>query len=68
MSIYSSIFNGTFVGGVEFLRLLFFFFFLQRVKQKKTKNKKQNKKTLMGEKASVKKEEIYFVQTAEHPV
>ena len=67
MSIYSSIFNGTFVGGVEFLRLLFFFF-LQRVKQKKTKNKKQNKKTLMGEKASVKKEEIYFVQTAEHPV
>lgn len=46
----------------------FFFFFLQRVKQKKTKNKKQNKKTLMGEKASVKKEEIYFVQTAEHPV
>lgn len=52
----------------NFCGYFFFFFFLQRVKQKKTKNKKQNKKTLMGEKASVKKEEIYFVQTAEHPV
>ena len=48
-----------FVGRMEFLRL--HFFFLQRIKQKK-------KKTLIGENGECKKEEIYFVQTAEHPV
>lgn len=51
-----------FVGGVEFLWLHFFFFFCHE-QSKKRKNK--NTQWTNGE---CKKEEIYFVQTAEHPV
>lgn len=49
-----------FVGGVEFLRLLFFFFAMDKAKKKKKSTHRRN-----GE---CKTEEIYFVQTAKHPV
>lgn len=48
-----------FVGRMEFLRLHFFFFAMDKAKKKKT---------LIGKNGECKKEEIYFVQTAEHPV
>lgn len=47
-----------FVGGVEFLRLLFLC--VQRIKQKRHTTHWRN--------SECKKEEIYFVWTAEHPV
>ena len=47
-----------FVGGVEFLWLHFFFFFAMS----------KEKKNTHWRDGECKKEEIYFVQTAEHPV